>query len=302
MNSASTWPRRQGDAPDLGKTSGMTIRCGFVLPGGSARQQLELAEVAEQHGWDGVFVWEAAFGIDAWSLLSAMAMRTERIRLGTLLTPLPWRRPWKVASQLVTLDQLSGGRAILSVGLGAVDAALGTTGEPTERRHRAELLDEGLEIIDSLLTPFGSRRHDGKHHHVDLDRPAFFSGATAVQQPRPTIWIVGLWGSEKSMARVTHGDGYLPNLPGGPGQPTHEQTADIRAWLDAHAPAGRTLDLVIEGTTPVDDAAWARATVAPYAEAGATWWIESRWGDDPHSAARLDEVRQRLVAGPPIVA
>ena len=85
------------------------MRYGFVLPGGTAAEQLEQAVLADQAGWDGVFVWEAAYGVDAWSLLAAMAVRTTRVRLGTMLTPLPWRRPWKVAGQAVTLDQLSGG-------------------------------------------------------------------------------------------------------------------------------------------------------------------------------------------------
>ena len=85
--------------------------------------------MAEHAGWDGVFVWEAAYGVDAWTLLAAIAARTERVKLGTMLTPLPWRRPWKVASQVVTLDQLSAGRAILTVGLGAVDTDLPDTGE-----------------------------------------------------------------------------------------------------------------------------------------------------------------------------
>lgn len=80
------------------------MRSAFILPGGAATEQLELAVVAEASGWDGVFVSEAAFGVDAWSLLAAIAVRTSRLRLGTLLTPLPWRRPWKVASQVVTLD------------------------------------------------------------------------------------------------------------------------------------------------------------------------------------------------------
>ena len=79
---------------------------GFVLPGGTATEQLRQAVLAEESGWDGVFVWEAAYGVDAWSLLAAMAARTQRIRLGTLLTPLPWRRPWKMASQVATVDQL----------------------------------------------------------------------------------------------------------------------------------------------------------------------------------------------------
>src|SRR5436309_12715007 len=102
---------------------------GFVLPGGSATEQLDQAVLAERSGWDGVFVWEAAYGVDAWTLLAAMAARTERVRLGTLLTPLPWRRPWKVASQVATLDQLSGGRSILTVGLGATGFGLPLTGE-----------------------------------------------------------------------------------------------------------------------------------------------------------------------------
>src|SRR2546429_6733910 len=126
--------------------TGPNMHAGVVLPGGTANQQLEQAVAAEQAGWDGVFVWEAGYGVDAWALLAAMAQRTSRVHLGTMLTPLPWRRPWKVASQTVTLDQLSNGRAILAVGLGAVDTALGNTGEVTDRRTRAEMLDEGIDL------------------------------------------------------------------------------------------------------------------------------------------------------------
>src|SRR5262245_21847971 len=100
------------------------MRFGMVLPGGTAGEQVEQAVLAERCGWDGVFVWETAYGVDPWTLLGAMAAVTSRVRLGTMLTPLPWRRPWKVASQLVTLDELSGGRAILTVGLGAAEAGL----------------------------------------------------------------------------------------------------------------------------------------------------------------------------------
>src|ERR1700760_647175 len=110
------------------------IRCGAVLPGGTATEQLELAVLAEESGWDGVFTWEAAYGVDAWGLLAAMAVRTSSVRLGTMLTPLPWRRPWKLASQVATVDQLSGGRAILAVGLGALDEGMPTTGEVTDLR------------------------------------------------------------------------------------------------------------------------------------------------------------------------
>src|ERR1700733_11572742 len=114
------------------------MRYGVVLPGGTAPEQLDQAVLAEQAGWDAVFTWEAAYGVDAWSLLAAMAVRTLRVRLGTMLTPLPWRSPWKVASQVATLDQLSGGRAILAVGVGAVDTELPDAGGVTDLRGRAE--------------------------------------------------------------------------------------------------------------------------------------------------------------------
>ena len=123
------------------------MRAGIILPGGDANEQLELALVAEQSGWDGVFVWEASYGIDAWGLLSAIAVRTSHVRLGTVLTPPPAFRDGrgKVASQVATLDQLSGGRAIVTVGLGALTDDLPETGgEPIDLRERADLLDDGI--------------------------------------------------------------------------------------------------------------------------------------------------------------
>src|SRR5271154_516908 len=133
---------------DTSHTSQM--RYGAVLPGGTATEQLELAVLAEEAGWDGVFVWEAAYGPDAWSMLAAMAARTSRVRLGTMLTPLPFRRPWKVASQVATLDQLSDGRAVLAVGVGALDTDLPDTGELTGLRDRAHRMDEGIDLIRTL--------------------------------------------------------------------------------------------------------------------------------------------------------
>src|SRR3954464_2027203 len=126
------------------------MRYGVILPGGTAVEQLEQAVLAEQSGWDGVFVWEAAYGVDPWGLLSAIAARTSRVRLGTMLTPLPWRRPWKVASQVATLDQLSGGRAVLGIGVGAVTTDLPATGAITDLPARAALMDEGIDLIRTL--------------------------------------------------------------------------------------------------------------------------------------------------------
>src|ERR1700760_1885615 len=144
------------------------MKAGMVLPGGTATEQLTQAVLAEQAGWDGVFVWGAAFGVDAWSLLAAIAARTSRVKLGTMLTPLPWRRPWKVASQVATLDQLSGGRAILAVGVGALETDLPDTGEVTELRGRAELLDEGIDLIRTLWD--GGQSYHGRHYRYQTGR------------------------------------------------------------------------------------------------------------------------------------
>ena len=277
------------------------MRYGFVLPGGSAAQQLQQAVIAEEAGWDGIFVWEAAYGMDAWTLLSAMAARTETIRLGTMLTPLPWRRPWKVASQALTLDEISGGRAILAVGLGAVDPALGTTDEVTDRRTRAEMLDEGIDLITGLWA--GGFTFEGRHYRMDLTGRRDVQSLRPVQEPRIPIWVVGAWPRPKSMRRVLRCDGILPTVGGEVGShlPSHEQVAEIRAWLVEQEPErGASMDIVMEGETPADDSGAAARQVAEWREAGATWWLETRWemfaGDESERAAA---VQDRLQAGPP---
>ncbi|HUQ39982.1 MAG TPA: LLM class flavin-dependent oxidoreductase [Acidimicrobiales bacterium] len=275
------------------------MKYGFVFPGGTALEQIELAEAADSHGWDGVFVWEAAYGVDAWSLLTAMAMRTTRVKLGTMLTPLPWRRPWKLASQVLTLDEVSGGRAILTVGLGAVDDALGTTDEVTDRRTRAELLDEGIDLIAGLWE--GRLAYEGTHHRVDLTaREQLFPLPRPVSDPRPPIWVVGAWPRDRSMQRVLRCDGLVPNVFGENGirTATPADLADMRAWLVEHG--APQVDIVMEGDTPADDAAGAADTVARWADAGATWWLESRWVlPEGETRDAVEVVRERLVAGPP---
>ena len=113
------------------------MKYGFVLPGGDAQTAAEFAHQAEEAGWDGFFVWEPVWGIDAWVCLTAAAMRTRRIKLGTMITPISRMRPWKLASETATLDNLSKGRMILSVGLGAVDSGFETFSEVTDRKVRA---------------------------------------------------------------------------------------------------------------------------------------------------------------------
>jgi hypothetical protein len=263
-----------------------------VLPGGSAGEQLQQAVLAERAGWDGVFVWEAAYGVDAWSLLSAMAARTSRIKLGTMLTPLPWRRPWKVASQAATLDAISGGRAILAVGLGAVDTQLGNTGEVLDRRTRAEMLDEGIDVIKRLWS--GDLAYAGRHYTVDLRARDDLASFGPVRVP---IWVVGAWPRPKSMRRVLRCDGLLPVCMGPDGfRPTMpEDVVAMRDWLATREWSGT--DVVMEGETPADDPDAAAAIVRPWIDAGCTWWLDARWTVDPSERARV--VTERLEAGPP---
>ncbi len=264
------------------------MRYGAVLPGGTATEQLELAVLAEQAGWDGVFVWEAAHGPDAWGMLSAIAVRTTRVRLGTMLTPLPWRRPWKVASQVATVDQLSGGRAILAVGVGAVDTELPDTAEVTGLRERAELMDEGIDLIRMLWD--GGTSYHGRHYHYQTGRMDLGTAAAPVQDRIP-IWVVGVWPAPKSMRRALRCDGVIPQYRVAGREPEPADARSALDWLAEHD-AAADFDFIADGETPADDAGAAAATVSAWAEAGCTWWLETRW------EAR-DQMRDRLVAGPP---
>ncbi|MFG1603931.1 LLM class flavin-dependent oxidoreductase [Actinoplanes sp. NPDC049265] len=267
-----------------------TTRFGVVLPGGTAARQLDQAILAERSGWDGVFVWETTYGVDAWSLLAAMAVRTTRVRLGTILTPLPWRRPWKVASQVATVDQLSGGRAILGIGVGAVIKESQVTDEETDLRTRAEMMDEGIDLMRALWA--GEARSAGEHYRYAFDA-GDLPGAARPVQARVPIWVAAIWPRPKSMRRVLRCDGLIPG---------HEQTPEViratRAWLDERgAPAD--LDILAEGETPTDDARAGWDTVRPLAEAGCTWWLETRWGQPSDEDDRMAQMTERIAAGPP---
>jgi len=271
------------------------MRYGIVLPGGTATEQLDQAVLAEQSGWDGVFVWEAAYGVDAWSLLAAIAAKTARVRLGTMLTPLPWRRPWKVASQVATLDQLSNGRAILAVGVGAVDTDLPDTAEVTDLRERAARLGEGIDLIRTLWD--GGTSYRGEHYQYDTGRLDLTAAAQPVQARIP-LWVVGVWPRPKSLRRALRCDGIIPQYDLDGREPGPDDARAVAGWLADHE-AKPGFDIVTDGETPAQDRAAAAAVVGPGADAGCTWWLETRWEMPHDSAERMSQIRERLDAGPP---
>lgn len=270
------------------------MKYGFVFPGNDGKTAVEFGIEAEKCGWDGYFVWDSVWGVDPWVTLAAVAVQTKTIKLGTMLTPISRRRPWTLAGETATLDQLSNGRVILAAGLGAPDTGFANFGEETDRKKRAELMDEGLAIIEGLWRgqPFN---FDGKHYHVK--ETTFQAPPPPIQQPRIPVWMVGAWPREKSMQRVLHWDGLLPNVmneDGSHGRANAEQIAAMKAYIDQRRTRDTPFDIVMEGETPGADPAAVAAIVQPFADAGATWWLEAIW-----TAPSLEPVRERLRQGPP---
>jgi alkanesulfonate monooxygenase SsuD/methylene tetrahydromethanopterin reductase-like flavin-dependent oxidoreductase (luciferase family) len=275
------------------------MKYGFILIG-NPTEIVELAQEAEQAGWDGVFL--ADDWTSSWIKLTAIAMRTQRIQLGTMLTPLPEQSPWYVAAQTATLDQLSGGRVILTAGLGVLE--LDKFGLQ-ENKVRAQRLEEALAIINSwwqgeLMRTF---TYEGQHYHLrEMSANMDWLTHTPLQKPRIPIWVVG--GPKQSqLRRAARWDGAVIN-----GSPA--ELRERKAAIEALQPVGlvgsglasdhRLLDIITEGETPPDDPARAADIVAPYVEAGLTWWLESIW--DLPGVVRDYDIRTRVRSGPPRVS
>ncbi len=267
---------------------------GFVIPGGDVETLLDVAQEIEATGWDGVFVADGIYGTDPWIALAAIAVRTSRIRLGTLLTPASRRRPWKLASEAATLDRLSHGRVILPVGLGAVNTGFEQVGEQTDRKVRAQLLDECLEVVTRFWSgqPF---HYDGTHYHINWNMNWSY---TPIQTPGIPIWVVGAWPRKRSMGRAIRYDGLLAVAMQEDNSFSTVTPVDVRAikqFVNEQRSEKTPFDIVIEGVTPLDAPEQAASIVSSFADAGATWWIESMW-DVPGG---LDAVRARIKQGPP---
>jgi alkanesulfonate monooxygenase SsuD/methylene tetrahydromethanopterin reductase-like flavin-dependent oxidoreductase (luciferase family) len=269
----------------------------------------EVAVAAEQAGWDGLFVWDHVvhnkrerrgqpFG-DPWMLLTAAALATSRLRLGTLVTPVARRRPEQLARQVATLDSLSGGRVIFAAGLGGpIEDEFGSFGDTTDPVVLAERLDEGLEL---LLRYWSGQpvNHAGRQYRVD---DVTLLPAT-VQRPHPPVWIGGFWPRRRPMRRAARWDGTVPLFTDARhGQiPPVDQVRELVAYVLRHREGTleRPFEIVLGGRTPGDPAK-ARAVIEPLAEAGATWWDE-RQLQTSHDLYRLTPVLRRAEQGPPAV-
>ena len=268
------------------------LKFGLVLPYTNARAVAKFASLAEETGWDGCFLGDAIWCEDPTITLAAAAMSTQRIRLGTMIIPVPLRRPWKIASESVALDHLSDGRLILGLGSGAVWMGWqGFPDEVTDPRSRAEMLDETIDILTLLYQrkPFD---YEGRHYHLKLSLlDEMHYPPRPVQQPRIPLWVVGLWPKKKSMRRVLKCDGVIVEKPGDEVTPADIQ--NVKSFVDANRVLTTPFDIVVIGKTAGLNHAQVLEKLIPRREAGLTWWIEDVIGES--EAQVIEIIRQ----GPP---
>jgi alkanesulfonate monooxygenase SsuD/methylene tetrahydromethanopterin reductase-like flavin-dependent oxidoreductase (luciferase family) len=253
---------------------------------------VELAVKAEDAGWDGFFIWDHIEG--AWPFcdptvaLSVIANNTSHIRLGTMVTPLPRRRPWKIAREMVSLDHLSKGRIILGVGLGNPPNEYSKFGEETRASIRAEKLDESLEIIKGLWS--GEEfNYIGKHYTINevvfLPKP--------YQKPSIPIWVGGFWPNKLPFRRAARYEGVYPAMDW-PNFLSHEDLRNLLKYIQRHRKNQENFDVVIGGNSPGDPEKGVKI-VEPWIDTGATWWSEDING----WRGTIDEMKERISLGPP---
>ena len=282
------------------------MRFGAVIPYADERTFTKLAALAEDAGWDMVFSWEAVWGQDAWATLAAAAMVTQRVRLGTLLTPASRYRPWDLASRVASVDRLSEGRVTLGVGLGALHGNWLAFERDEGRAVRAAKLDEVLAIYAGLM---GGQPFEFTGEHYSARPVPELIPPMPAQRPHPPVWCVGMLvpgrPRQRSLERAARWQGVFPSYAGGSIEEPHSHltTEALREVVDRigtlRADAGLSMDgydVVVEGDSH-GSFGGVRPPVQPWADAGTTWWVES-WWDLPDSPEGVAEVRRRLALGP----
>ncbi|MCH2320500.1 MAG: LLM class flavin-dependent oxidoreductase [SAR202 cluster bacterium] len=270
------------------------------------RTMAEIGKEAEDAGWDGLFIWDHLWlgetdpFVDPWVALTAIALNTERIRLGTMVTPLARRSAWKLARETVSVDQVSDGRLILGVGLGAPpDLEFASFGMETDNITRARMLDEGLDVLTSLWSG-DPTSYRGQHYQIDN---VTFQPPT-LQQPRIPIWVAGVWPRKPPFRRAARWDGMFPIKNDGT-EPT-DMTSEMPVLMpqdieDAviFTKSYRVSEGPFDVVTGIQDSMMSRSELgriaAEYEDAGLTWQTHSfgPWN------GTIEECRARIRQGPP---
>jgi alkanesulfonate monooxygenase SsuD/methylene tetrahydromethanopterin reductase-like flavin-dependent oxidoreductase (luciferase family) len=254
----------------------------------------DLACDAEAAGWDAAFLWDhvnwtdMGFHADPWIALGIIAARTERILIGTGVTPIARRRPTKLAREILTLDQLSNGRFVFGAGNGSFPSEFDDLGDPSDLRIRAEMLDEGLELLQAL---WSGAPVDFNGTHYQAKAQTF---AAQGSHPKIPIWLAGTWPNRKPFRRAARYDGVMA-ISQDFGQPlSTDDVREIAELIVAHRDTDQPFEIGC-GLSTSDDAQADMARVQAYSEAGATWWIDSVFP----ATEPLESARARIRRGPP---
>lgn len=254
---------------------------------------VERVQFAEAAGFEGAWVFDhfrPLYGdqsgpcFEGWTLLAGLAAKTERIRLGTLVTGITYRHPSVLTAEAVTVDHISNGRLELAVGAAWFEGEHRMLGiDFPSNAERARRLEESVQVMKLLMTGDGET-FDGRHYRLE--------GATyrpkPVQQPHPPLWIGA--GGEKLMlpivgrhADVWHGFGSIDQL---------QRKWDIVARCAEEAgrdPATITRSTSLSLSEPWDEV---RRTIAGFEEAG--WaYLEASWPSE--GKGRLDEFVEKVL-------
>jgi alkanesulfonate monooxygenase SsuD/methylene tetrahydromethanopterin reductase-like flavin-dependent oxidoreductase (luciferase family) len=263
-----------------------------VVPFGdysNPRLVVELAQAAENAGWEALWIWDHVhfpYGTgDPWITLSAVATSTRQLKIITGVAPLPRYRPHLLARMLTGLDLLSDGRVIFGTGLGIAPDFL-PFGEPGDDRTRAEMLNEGLDLLTALWS--GEEiTHNGRYYTTEAVRLS----PTPFQKPRIPIWIGGE--SQAALRRAARWDGWImgainenSEVVNPPAKIAHH-VETIRHYRRVEAP----FDVAVDGVSQAGET----SLVKEYAEAGATWWFECLFG----LRGSHKELLKRINEGPP---
>jgi hypothetical protein len=281
------------------------LRFGLLVPNvgyyADPARLVQLARAADESGWDGVFLWDHLLidragrlpVADSWTAVTAILAGTRRIRCGPLVVPLAQRQPWKVARETATADQLSGGRLVVGVGLGAsADTDFAAFGLDSDLAARARRVDESLTMLDQL---WSGREINHQGDHFRLDRVTFLP--PPVQRPRIPVWIAATWpaagrgplvraASRGPLIRAARWDGIVPMVREPGGELRGPDRAELAEILAATPPQAPGWTVAVPGRLPPNDPHRAWELVTGYRTAGATWWLESfdPWRRDPRQA------------------